>query len=305
MALQRTIWLRQILADFYADNSFMEYAINWDEYVQAGINTVTIPVEGAGSNVEVNRSSLPATAQPRTDTELTFSMNNYTTDPRYVRNLDQLQMSYDKMASVIRQDMSLIKQKAALDMIYAWRAEIAGAIVRTTGSTIAAPTGATGTRKALKLMDLATAAKVMDDTDIPQEGRVALLTPQMILDLANDADVKAIGMGTTLMNYASLKTAPQLAGYTILKRSRVLRYDNSSTPVAKLPSAAAAATDCEAALLWHRDQVGRSMGNNNVYYRPNDPTYYGNILSMEVNAGGRKASKSGLGVMAIVQALVS
>lgn len=305
MALQRTIWLRQILKDFYASNAFLQYAINWDEYVQDGINTVTIPVEGAGSAVEVNRTSLPATPTPRTDSELTYSMNNYTTDPRYVRNLDQLQMSYDKMASVIAQDMALIKQKAAVDMLYAWRAEAAAAIVRTTGATIAAPAGATGTRKALKLMDLAAAAKTMNEADTPEEGRVALLTPQMILDLAQDADVKAIGMGTTLMNYGSLKTAPQLAGYTILMRSKVLRYDNAGTPVAKTPSAAAAATDCEAALLWHKDQVGRSMGNNNVYYDANNPTFYGNLFSMEVNAGGRKVSKSGYGVMAIVQALVS
>ena len=305
MALQRTIWLRQILADFYASNTFMNYALNWDEYVTEGNQSVIIPVEGTGSSVARNRSSLPATPTPRTDAELTYSMTNYTSDPRYVRNLDQLQMSYDKMASVISQDMALVKQAAAEDMIYAWRAEVAASILRTNGATIAAPAGATGTRKGLAFMDLVKASKAMDDANIPEEGRVALLTPQMVLDLAGDSDVKAIGMGLTLMNYNTLKTPPMLAGYTILKRSTVLRYDNAGTPVAKLPTAAAAATDCEAALLWHRNLVGRSTGNVNVYYNPNQATFYGSLLSMEINAGGRKAAKSNAGVLAIVQTLVS
>lgn len=305
MGLQRTIWLRQILKDFYATNAFLNFAQNWDEYVIDGIQTVSIPVEGAGSAISRNRSSLPATIAQRTDTELTYTMTNYTTDPALVTNLDQLQMSYDKMASRIAQDMALIKQAAAEDMLYAWRAEVAAAIVRTSGASIAAPAGATGTRKALTLMDLVTAAKVMDDSDIPEEGRYAMLTPQMVLDLASDPDVKAIGLGTTLMNYNSLKTPPQLAGFNILKRSKVLRYTNAATPVAKLPSAAAAATDNEAALCWSQYAVGRSMGNNQVYYNANKAEYYGSIFSMEINAGGRKISKSTAGVIGIVQTLLT
>ena len=301
MALQRTIWRNQIVTDFYADNEFLSRAQNWDEYVRDGVKTVIIPVEGTGSAVERNRTTFPATATQRTDGEFSYEMVDYTSTPRFVTNLEEIQMSYAKMQSAIAQDMALVKEQAAEDILYSWRAELANSIVRTSGATVPAMAGATGNRKAITFQDIVKAATAMNEANVPNAGRVIMLTPSQIQELATDEDVKKIGMGTVLMNYNSLKPAT-LAGFVVLERSRVLRYDNSATPVGKVPTAAAAAADNVAALCWSPFSVGRSMGNVEVFYDPANPLYYGNVFSMEVQAGGRKALKQSAGVVAIVQA---
>jgi hypothetical protein len=73
MAIQREIWERAIVEGLFADNSFLSKAYNADEYVNNG-KVVHIPQAGAASSVSKNRTSKPATAKQRTDTDLTFTL---------------------------------------------------------------------------------------------------------------------------------------------------------------------------------------------------------------------------------------
>ena len=80
MAIQKEIWEKSIVEGLFAPNSFLSKAFNADEYVEAG-KIVHIPQAGAASKVEKNRTSLPATVKQRTDTDKTFELAAFTTDP--------------------------------------------------------------------------------------------------------------------------------------------------------------------------------------------------------------------------------
>ncbi len=65
MAIQKEIWITDVVENLYRRNPFMNLAKNADEYVLMG-KVVHIPNAGTQSNATRNRSSLPATVQTRT-----------------------------------------------------------------------------------------------------------------------------------------------------------------------------------------------------------------------------------------------
>ena len=80
MAVQKEIWMNHIVENLFADNSFLSKAFDADEFVNQG-KTVHIPNAGAPSNVVKNRNTFPAEVKSRDDIDLTFDLDNYSTDP--------------------------------------------------------------------------------------------------------------------------------------------------------------------------------------------------------------------------------
>ena len=80
MAIQKEIWLRDIVEGLFADNSFASKAVNDDQWVNQG-KKVHIPNAGAPSGVQKNRTTVPATAVKRTDTDVEYTLDEFTTNP--------------------------------------------------------------------------------------------------------------------------------------------------------------------------------------------------------------------------------
>ena len=80
MAIQKAIWTRASVEGLFASNSFLSKAFNADEYVEAG-KIVHIPQAGVASNVVKNRTTLPATVKQHTDTDVSFELNTFPSDP--------------------------------------------------------------------------------------------------------------------------------------------------------------------------------------------------------------------------------
>ncbi len=80
MAIQKEIWMAAIVEGLFASNSFLSKAFNADEYVNNG-KIVHIPNAGAASGTKKNRTELPAKVTKRTDIDVTFPLDEYTTDP--------------------------------------------------------------------------------------------------------------------------------------------------------------------------------------------------------------------------------
>lgn len=295
MALLQTMWMKRIMENLYADNSFMTKSQNWDEYATAGAKTVVVPQAGLAAGYERNRTSFPANATDIPDGDIEFTMVNYTSNPVHVRNLDKLQLSYDKVTSKVNNMLANIKDGMAVDLLYAWRPEV-GYIIDTTGANVESGlVGSTGQRKALTFADVVKAGKIMNKMNVPKAGRVLLVTSDMHADLLLDPDVKD-KFNTTLANL-NTGVLGTLAGFTVMERSATLAC--TTAKAVKVPSAAIAATDSEIAIAWHPSYVGRSMNDVKTYYKPNDPQWFGNIISMEANLGGRKAYSDGKGVVGI------
>lgn len=291
--------MRVIMENLFDENPHINRAQNWDEYVIEGIKTVTIPQAGTPAGFERNRAVLPAAITQRTDSDISYDMTDYTSDPTLVTNLDQVQMSYDKLQSVIYNMLMNIKEGVAEDILYAWRTESTAKNVLTTGAgEPSSLPSTTGNRKKITYADLVKAATILDKEHIPSSGRVLMLPSDMYNTLLLDADVKE-NFNSKLADL-NKGVLGEIIGFTVMKRSKVLRYSNAGA--AKLPTASPANTDCHGGLAWHPAFVGRSVGNVNVYADSETrPEYYGRVVSSQLQAGGKKSYTNGRGVVAIVQ----
>lgn len=305
--IQKEIWENLIVENLYKNNQFLGYSFNADEYVLQG-KVVHIPQAAAPSATVKNRAfnAGGATITRRVDTDITYSLDEYTTDPRVIQDADTVELSYDKMNSVTTEDQASLRDVTADNMLINWAPSNATSILRTTGTlatTYAYLPSATGSRRKLQLSDIQAAMKLMNKYNIPQEERYCLLSAEMYDQLISELTA------TQYRDFsAGLQTDKGIVGklmtFNIMMRSSVLIYDNSATPVVKAYGAAAAATDNDAALFWQKNSVERALGEVKMFSQPNSPTQYGDIYSFLVRMGGRIRRNDQYGVIALVQAAV-
>lgn len=117
MAIQKEIWMAAIVEGLFASNSFLSKAFNADQYVNQG-KIVHIPQAGAPSGVKKNREALPASIKVRTDSDITFPLEEFTTDPVRIEHADTVELSYDKRESILRLDKLQLADEVARDFIY-------------------------------------------------------------------------------------------------------------------------------------------------------------------------------------------
>jgi hypothetical protein len=298
MAIQKEIWMNTIIEGLFADNSFLSKAINADEFVNMG-KVVHIPNAGSASNVVKNRTSFPAAVTVRTDVDLIFNLDEFTTDPIRIPQADTVELSYNKRESVIRQDRANLAEKVSDSFLFQWSPPAAGNIIKTTGDAVAAHTAAaTGNRTAFSKKDVNAAMLRFNRDNIPQEGRYLLLDADMysqLLDSMTEKDAQAFHALADLKN----GVVGKFYTFNVMMRSKVLRYTGGGAP--KDWATAGAATDNAAALAWHENSVCRALGEVVAFENEKDPAYYGDIYSFLVRAGGRPMRSDVKGLLAIAQ----
>lgn len=303
MALQREIWATDIQENLFPANDF----INRSKDHSAFINylTVHLPQSGANPAIFKNNTSLPININQRTDTDFTYSLNNYKGEPILITNLEEMQNSYDKRSSVLGNVIRNMNYAIGNQTLYAWAPSGASRIVRTSGSAVgtALAPSATGTRNAVTLADIAALKAKLDNDNVPAEGRILIMPADMynnqLLAISNIQAFYAYNL-PTLQN----GKVPTLFGFEVMVRPSVVVYDTSA--VIKtindigVPSSPAT-TDNLACIAYHPDFVSKAMGDINVYAQENMPQYYGSILSIEVQHGASPLRSTNVGIAALVQ----
>jgi len=297
MAIQKEIWVAEIAANLFKDNTFLRRSRNDDAFVEGKV--VHLPQSGALPAVVRDRSSFPATITERTDTEVTYNLHSFSSDPTLIRDMDEIEVSYEKRQNVLDEHIGTLTDSIATYMAYAWAPNVAANIVRTTGAARpASAPGATGNRKKLTKADILSAKILMDKMDVPQSGRYLLLNAEMLGDLLEDTTLLSRDFVQT--PNLELGTIGRLLGFEVYVRSHVGRYAaGSNTP--KDPDAANAATDEAFALAWHERFVRAARGEIKVFADEDVPQYYGSIFSAEVRAGGTAWYTDKRGVVAIIE----
>lgn len=307
--LNLIIWNMFIMSNLFKDNDFLNKCHIADENVVNG-KIVVIPQAGAKSAVTKNRSSLPASVTTRTDDSIVYLIDEFTTDPKRIENAEKYELSYEKMASILSEDLSAIKEAVAENILYEWvraftysgAGNVAAApVLRTGGAAVGSHLpSATGNRRLFTPDDLKAARTLMNKQNVPKENRVALMSSDMLDQLMNDSTLKTRDVAKEL----DMKTGviAQLYGFEIMERSSVTIYDNTGTPVVKAPGALAASTDNDGVVCFQKNAVERAVGTVTMFQDLANPLYYGDIYSMLVRAGGRKRRKNAEGIVSIVQA---
>lgn len=295
------VWKRYIIEKFRKDNSFMFLSKDDSAYVLNGA-VVHIPQAGADPAIVKNRNAFPAAAVRRTDTDVTYTLDNYSTDPTHLPFAELETLSYDKLDSVLGSHVSALSELIADDLLIKWSPESTQMVPTTGGSgalTQAAVAGQVGTRKALHHKDIQSAMIRMNIDNIPKQGRVLLIDDNMygaFYDSLTDTQVNSF------QQLADNRTGlvGRIHGFDVYTRSSVLAYTSGN--VVKALGAALAATDNLASLAWHPNCVTRAVGEMKPFQDKDNPLYYGDLYSMLVRMGGRKERNDKLGVYAIVQA---
>ncbi len=303
MAIKTEVWARDIKEQLFPENSFMNQAINDDAWVDN--KTVHLPQAGALPTIERNRSTLPATAVQRTDTDATYGLDEFTSTPNVIRDIEEVETSYDKRSSLVSSHSKELNKNVANWMAYHWGPTLLASMIRTDGSNVVANIpGATGNRKAMTIDNIIAARALLDDQDVPMAGRNILMPAHMYTNLLITQWKELVSLDKSGRARLADGNIMELFGFKIFSRGKnnVLSYSNAGTPVIRAPDAAPLVTANAAALVWQKDFVRRALGGVKVYAEYDNPAWYGSIFSALVRAGGRKAYSAGTGVVAIVEA---
>jgi len=321
MSVVPEIWTDFIVENLFKNNEFLLQSIDESQYVLQG-SVVHVPQAGAPSGVKRNRTQLPATITRRSDVDVTYALDEFTTDPRFIPDADKTQLSYDKLDSCMTEDMTYLRQVVADTMFYNWRPTYFIKASKTKSADYLIH--GTGVRTGVCVDDFVKAKEVFNKWGIPKEDRYVALNSEMYAQICNDV------RNATNENLMSAVYDPKtgrlekLEGFVIIERSTVLMASNStltavsgkpyfkftSTDLTYTPedyeaiedgSKAADNTACAVGLFWQKTAVRRALGQTKMFENEGDPTYYGDIYSFLQRAGGRKSRGDGKGVLGLMQ----
>lgn len=292
-------WATYIIERFWKDNQFLKRAYDDSQYVIAG-RIIHIPQPGSKPVVQKNRNVFPAVAVRRADTDVTYALDEYTTDPTHIPNIDAIHLSYSKQDSVLGDHMSVLNEMVADDMLLKWAAN--ATIVKTTGGptagTVGPVTGQVGSRLGLHHKDLAKLMITMNTQNVPKENRQALIDDNMYEYFYDTLSENAQRDFSRYVD-ATNGVVGRIHGFDILTRSAVLASDNADA--IKALGSALGATDNLGSIAWQKNAVAFAIGDKKLFQNTADALYYGDVHSALVMAGGRVRRADGLGIYNLVQ----
>ncbi len=299
MAIQVEIWQADIVANLFKDNTFLNYVFNADQYVLAG-KVVHVPQTGVSPKVVKNRTNLPATVTRRSDTEVTYVLDEYTSDPVHIPDADTVELSYDKRQSVLTDSREAINETVADEILTKWVPTQAKNILQTSGDAVpASAPSATGTRKSVTLKDISNIQALMNSQKVPKADRYAMLPSYMYQQLVEQMTEAQFAAFSRAVDEKE-GIVGKLYGFTFFERATVLVLDEAGA--VKATDDPGAATDNEAALFWQKNSLERALGEVKFFENIGDATYYGDIYSALVRMGGRVRRADERGVAMLVQA---
>lgn len=317
MAVTPEIWTDYIIGHLFKDNEFLLQSVDESQYV-IGAGVVHIPQAGSPSGVKRNREKLPASITRRKDIDVTYVLDEFTTDPRFIPNIDQAELSYDKMDSCMSEDMMYLKQFVAECMLYNWKPTY---FIKTTGDATAAHVG-TGNRKAVTIADFMAAKEVFNKWGIPKSDRHCTIDTDMKGQLVRELAATASKDFSVIYDPIS-GDIKKLESFTIHERSGLVASNSTLTAVTnskyfswantdllytpeqladiEIEEIAAATTSGAVALFYQKGMVARALGDTKMFDDQGNPQYYGDIFSFLQRAGGRARRGDGKGVLGLIQ----
>jgi len=300
------LFTNEIVPNLFPSTGFMTRAKRDDDKV----NNNTVELQNAGSvpGVEVNRVSLPGAITQRTDVPHNYEMEELTSDPTLLRNLETLieMGGMNKRADILKDHILAIREKMAKRALVKWATGVT-ALIPSTGSSRAVESKGgvqTGNRKAITVADLASVQQVFHKTDVLPENEdlmgVAVIPYSMKTDLIKIAQFtdaeKAGSSGRTSLPGGVLARA---FGFDWYIRSEALIY--STSDVLKAEGAAEAATDQNAAVFYSPNYVRLAQGATRVDVSEYRPELWGHVMSGLAMFGAVAARNDKKGIVVLFE----
>ncbi len=263
--LLKQIWVDVILEGFYPNDSFMSEARDMSSLVE--YNKINLAEAGASPSVLIDNTSYPIAVTSRTDTPLELALKTLDTTSTVVKNLEAMELAYDKMASVIYGHKKELFKKAAQLAAWNWAPSS-----NATNTPVFATTGAVadGYGK-LTFADILTMRKKFDLLDFPDDGRILVLNP------IHEGNLIA----EDLQLYKAVMNNNNLFGFKVYRTSVTPVY-NETTGAKAAWGAEAIDTDTISSIAFHKDEVMKAIGTVEMFAAFKDPAYKGDIMNFQM-----------------------
>lgn len=293
MALNKEVWVNQILENFYHDNSFLKHVTDFSELVDN--DKIHIPSSGIDPKVLINNTTYPIKVVNRDDADNAIELDKFETENTLVRRPDAIEYSYDKLESVISQHRSTLQKAVAIKAAHAF-APAADTedtpVITTTGETY-------NGRKRLCLNDILTLKERFDDAQIPLENRYIVLQSKHVSDLLRE-DVKLFKEITDIRDGMPFS----FAGFVFYAFPTMPTYRTVSSALKKVAfDAEAEEGDAFASVAFCAKEVMKADGEIYMYATIDDPKERGTIVGFDKRFIALPMRNKGIG--AIVSTVVA
>ena len=243
-------------------------------------NTINLAEVGAEPEIVENNTIWPLVPAQRTDNGIQIPLSTFDTKPTHVTNVEEMETAYDKAESVAKQHVDVLRTKVAKSAAFNMAPQ-----AHAVNTPVLATTGAAKTNgnRALTYEDITNLSLAFDDGDLPQDGRILLLSPEHKKDLKNQ-DIKL---------YKAMMSDKEIDGFKIYTFTGNPRY-NAATGE-KMPYGSA--TGATTSIVFVKSQVMRAMGDIEGEPEKRWADYRGWLLGFQIRFVALPFRKFGYGAI--------
>jgi hypothetical protein len=279
---------------------------------QGGARIVHIPQAGAVPNVVRNRKNYPIPRVKRNDLDLTYTMDELSSDSTVVFEAEKWELSYAKIPDALKDHINEIGKKGALTALYRWAGKNAGEsnltqTVVTTGANFTSSSyysTMTGNRKTPLVADITTAKALMNTNtkkDSNPGKRVIFMDENMYTLLKSDAvladDKTYKKLGAEFKDGDLVK----IEGYEIIRTDVMPRFTAANVAQDLLDPDYAEATDQNPGMIMvDFDFVHVANNSPKMFYKADDVDMQADIMNALAFFGASRERKDDAGVVIIV-----
>ncbi len=271
MALNKEVWINQIMEGFYPDDSFLKKAKDFSEFVEN--DRLHIASAGIDPKVLINNTTYPIKTVEREDDDNEIVLDKFETENTLVRRPDAIEYSYDKLESVIGQHRATLRKSVAMKAIHAY------APTKDTNDTPVILTSglAAAGRRRLTFADILALKERFDDADIPLTDRYIVLHPKHVTDLLlQDTEL--------FKNLTDIKDGKpfQFAGFGFYSFAQMPFYTVKDNVLTKLAFNAVKPDNAQfASVAFYAEEVMKADGEIYMYSKEDDPGERATIVGFD------------------------
>lgn len=250
--LTKEIWLNELKEDFSGDDVWISELKDYSAFVDHDV--INLAEAGVAPEVLVDNTTYPIPKADRADQALTLELRRFDTENTSLKHADRVELAYNKLESIVGQ------HKEALRMAFM---EVGAHAIAPTAdgqyTPIRTSTGADigNGYKRLKFADLLAMRTAFNQAEIPQQGRIVLLSTQHDEDLRLEDQDK----------YDKMMDKGMIAGFKIYDQAdkRLPQYD-TATGNKVAYGATAPATAVSASVFFSKNEVMRAVGTDDMFH---------------------------------------
>ncbi|MCM1031853.1 MAG: hypothetical protein NC410_10500 [Oscillibacter sp.] len=268
MAIEKELWIGVIKEGMVPDTSFISQSESMDEHVHA--NVLHLQEAGVDPEVLIDNDVWPIPVATREDIPLELPLHTFDTKNTLVRNVEEMESSYNKMESVVRSHRNALIKNIAKHAAHNWCPSENGDM-----TPVLVSNGAVNKAglKRISFEDILTMESRFRALDVDMDSLVLVLNSVHLADLQAE-DTKL---------YKEVLAAGKIFNSKLFTYSG-LPYFDTTTGKKKAFGSAVGETDTQASLMYCKKEVCLARGKTDVFARYKDPEQRGDIIGFQQRA---------------------